>query len=82
MPGQFGLFLGIHLGEHHALMLLGGRLENRGEARQGPHHGAQKSTMTVSLPVTTCSKLSLVNAIVDMNRALLGSPWIPQNPVP
>src|SRR2546425_4930362 len=36
----------------------------------GPHQGAQKSTRTMSLPFTTCSKLSLVNAIVAMR----GSP--------
>jgi len=36
----------------------------------GPHQGAQKSTRTMSLPFTTCSKLSLVNAIV----AMWGSP--------
>src|SRR5260221_537980 len=38
----------------------------------GPHQGAQKSTRTMSLPFTTCSKLSLVNAIVAMR----GSPEI------
>src|ERR1700704_3208357 len=36
----------------------------------GPHQGAQKSTRTMSLAFTTCSKLSLVNAIVAMR----GSP--------
>src|SRR6266850_1065866 len=41
------------------------------KARHGPHHGAQKSTITVSLPVTTCSKLSLVKATVAMNRRSL-----------
>src|SRR5437762_573585 len=35
----------------------------------GPHQGAQKSTRTMSLPFTTCSKLSLVNAIVAMRRS-------------
>src|SRR4051812_6251739 len=33
----------------------------------GPHHGAQKSTKTMSLPVTTSSKLSLVRSIVAIH---------------
>ena len=32
--------------------------------RQGPHQGAQKSTMTIGLPLTVCSKLSLVSSTV------------------
>src|SRR5262249_24537209 len=31
---------------------------------QGPHHGAQKSTITMSLAVTVCSKLSLLSSTV------------------
>src|SRR5436190_7568925 len=34
--------------------------------RQGPHQGAQKSTITMGLPLTTDSKLSLVSSTVDM----------------
>src|SRR5574341_545032 len=34
--------------------------------RHGPHHGAQKSTITIGLSVITFSKLSLVNSTVAM----------------
>src|SRR5512138_335163 len=34
--------------------------------RQGPHHGAQKSTMTTSLPLMVDSKLSLVSSMTAM----------------
>src|SRR5216684_2205740 len=43
----------------------------------GPHQGAQKSTRTKSLFFTTCSKLSLVNAIV----AMLESPGFVEAPI-
>ena len=40
--------------------------------RQGPHQGAQKSTTTMSLPVTTDSKFSLVSSTVAMGRSPFG----------
>src|SRR3990172_10096201 len=39
--------------------------------RHGPHHAAQKSTSTVSLPVIVDSKLSLVSSTVATRGASL-----------
>jgi hypothetical protein len=35
----------------------------------GPHHGAQKSTMTMSFPLMISSKLSFVKATVAMRQS-------------
>src|ERR1035437_8221865 len=40
-------------------------------ARQGPHHDAQKSTSTISVPVTSVSKLSFVTATVAIGFSSL-----------
>src|SRR5258706_14758872 len=74
VSGQLGLFLGIHLGEHHAFMLLRSRFEDRCEAAAGAaprrpeihDDGIVASHYLLEIILGQCNRRH--------NRALLGGP--------
>ena len=64
--GHLLLGLGVDAAEDDVLVLLGRRLVDGANCRHGPHHDAQKSTRTMSLVVTVCSKESVVSGTALM----------------